>query len=107
MKPETLEALRASIAHWESNANAKDWSEFSYAPEDCALCARFTCGVCERDDGELCPIRKASGRRSCYNTPYSDIDMDKDFESQLPAIRDELDFLRGILAEAEGSHDSD
>ena len=71
MKPETLEALDQSIAHWEDIANLKC---FDIGSDACALCTRFNVdgrtASCSLGD-EKCPVFEATGSVLCGDSPYN------------------------------------
>lgn len=62
MDPETLEALKGSIAKWEGivAGTATDQGE-----RNCPLCRQFPTMTC---DG--CPVKARTGRSNCLGTPY-------------------------------------
>lgn len=72
MKPETLEALKKSIKHWEQLRDGE--SKDTIGPHSCALCQMFwkrhTCdsGSSVKCDG--CPVAARSGKPGCIDTPY-------------------------------------
>jgi len=54
MNKGTLDALNASIAHYERLLTGEDTSIYDAS---CALCIRFGCGYCElTETGEKCPV---------------------------------------------------
>lgn len=69
MDPNTLEALRGSIAKWQAivDGTGKDRGILN-----CPLCQLFHSGC--RDDGVNgctgCPVRQATGQRGCMGSPY-------------------------------------
>lgn len=108
MDAKTLTALRQSIEKWERNAVAETPEDFTTGRSACALCGLFWGGGCEG-----CPVREATGRQSCYGSPYDDADMARDEWLDAPtdtALRDaahiaaraEAEFLRSLLPEAGG-----
>jgi hypothetical protein len=74
MNPDTLKALKDSIAHWERIVAGKEESAGS---DNCALCQHFPglgpseC-VRESDSGEieLCPVASKTGYVDCSGSPY-------------------------------------
>lgn len=91
----TLKALKASIKHWETNLIDSD--KASVAASDCALCRRFTCGVCKG-----CPIYEKTRLKGCLRTPYIEAMNAKDKhgynspEFRVAALK-ELRFLESLL----------
>ena len=73
MYKSTYEALQASIEHWIRLYTGKRRDGERAGSEDCPLCKRFTCGKCQRDDGELCPVREQTGFTSCDGSPYESL----------------------------------
>lgn len=97
MKPETLAALRSSIKKWQ-NIVAGTGEDLGW--KNCQLCHRF--GHCELN-GELCPVRKKSGRVGCLGTPYviyKEIEHNTDVDRSV-AAQDELEFLTSLLPDGE------
>lgn len=105
MTPETLEALKASIAKWERNTKAKHPDDFKIARHDCALCDMFWFGQCEG-----CPVSYNTGATRCYGTPYEaaanardewdDAEFDDDSVERRKAraaARKEVAFLKSLL----------
>lgn len=98
MNAATLDALRASIAHWERLA-AGDRKE-GIKSDDCALCALFAKHCCQS-----CPVAQATGRRYCYGSPYHKAachyvkrdDSPKAWGKWIAAAKAELDFLKNLL----------
>jgi hypothetical protein len=69
MDADTLEALRASIRHWEANATAEhNWSA-AIGAQDCPLCQKFLAanpgGYCAG-----CPVAIRANQPGCTGTPY-------------------------------------
>lgn len=97
MPPETLEALRGSIAKWEAIVAG---TGEDLGPENCALCQEFITNDCEG-----CPVYQATQRVYCMSTPYGyytegwkafHIEGRKDID--LTALAQaELDFLKSLL----------
>lgn len=108
MKRATEIALRKSIKKWEAivAGTGEDCGS-----KNCALCKRFFYRGefgCTRDDGEVCPVREASGAPICINTPYETfIEYAEEAEGSFPRkIMDnesaiaavlELEFLKSLL----------
>lgn len=103
MEPRTLEALKASIAKWERNAEAKMPDEFLIGGDDCPLCVMFN----NEDDFpgcRGCPVFEKTGRLYCNDTPYrravvAYIDW-REFgrrEGALVAAHAEVSFLKSLL----------
>jgi hypothetical protein len=111
MDAKTLEALKASIAKWERNAEAGTPSVFKTGPDDCPLCGLFNAD--ETDDAAVCagcPVAKKTKGRFCQGSPYDaafkawfawsgfPADRDKRLAAHA-AARDEVAFLRSLLLE--------
>lgn len=60
-----IEALRASVKHWEENVAAKTPEEATPYASACALCNTFW----QRCQG--CPVAEAVGDTNCRKTPYA------------------------------------
>ena len=65
MSPETLAALKDSIAHWTRLAEGKRLEGEQPGWRHCALCSLFIGPFCVG-----CPVREATGTDSCEDTPY-------------------------------------
>jgi hypothetical protein len=68
MDPETIAALRGSIAKWQAIV---DGTGTDQGIDNCPLCARFY--DTEDDDATecaLCPVRMKTGQPNCVDTPY-------------------------------------
>ena len=101
MDAETLTALEESIAHWE---RIRDGKEAELGTANCALCQTFYDVRCIG-----CPVREASRRSSCDDTPYVHWDtlMRRKYKycerriaetpDEVAAAQAELDFLRSLL----------
>lgn len=111
MNETTLEALRASIAKWEANAEAKHWTEYKSSGGDCPLCLLFN-KIDDAPGCDGCPIFEKAGKRFCVNTPYVHAaaafsrwaDRPHSVERRDIArerARDEAAFLRSLLPEGE------
>jgi hypothetical protein len=106
MDAQTLEALNASIAKWERNAEAENRFEYRTGESDCPLCALFIFpGHCEG-----CPVFQKTGERFCRFTPYMDASYARIMWGDTPgssaardrahaAARDEVAFLKSLLPE--------
>lgn len=109
MDARTLEALNASIAKWERNAEAETPDEYLISAGDCPLCHLFYNDYCED-----CPVAARTGKNVCRNTPYYDavdaryawilarIDGDEDKvtaarEDSQENARAEVAFLKSLL----------
>lgn len=98
MNAATLDALRASIAHWERLAGGA--RNETIGPQGCALCRLF---YYERCDG--CPVREATRRTLCCASPYEmaeDCFFRRDNSAEawarwIAAAKAELDFLKNLL----------
>ena len=108
MKPETLEALKASIRKWDANAEAKTPEEYTLSTDDCPLCVRFVMkDGCDSIDG--CPVWWRTRQRHCRGTPYGAAydalkrwrDSRQDGDEARAAAREEAAFLRSLLPEGE------
>lgn len=110
MDEKTLEALKASIRHWEENVAAETVDKASTFAEDCELCEEFqltAMGGCPD-----CPVMIATGFPFCRQTPYWKAVASYDFWGCDPhnaesrdafrkAAQAELDFLRSLLPPGE------
>lgn len=124
MSPETLKALRASIAKWEANLeHAKDgrFGDVTIGWATCPMCVMFNnpdklrqskIGPCHG-----CPVRDRTGMTACNGTPYPKVetaiarthpmwirDLTEDQISIICAdavvkIQAEVDFLISLLPE--------
>jgi hypothetical protein len=110
MNAETLTALRASIAKWERNAEAKKPAVYKIGEADCPLCALFI----YPDRCEGCPVFEKVGERFCRGTPYIAASATRVTWNEHPSseyfrdcahavARDEVAFLKSLLPEAEGT----
>lgn len=66
-----LDALKASIKHWEENVTAIDPGKVSTGSGACALCDTFQ-DIPGRTQCEGCPVFNNTGRPACIDTPYGD-----------------------------------
>jgi hypothetical protein len=102
MDPRTLEALQASIAHWERNVAAVEPHEVSTGPGSCALCRMF---FWEKDVCQGCPVATHPDNTGCRGTPYSDafkawglwLRQKAPRQEFRIAAQAELDFLKSLL----------
>jgi hypothetical protein len=110
MDAKTLEALNASIAKWERNAEAKSPEDAKLGSEYCPLCHLFANGS-EKSPCEGCPVKLKTGLGGCEETPYwaADwahddwLDGDATAEDFHAAARKEVDFLKSLLPTSEPS----
>lgn len=65
MDAKTAEALEASIAKWERNAEAETPDDVRVDASACALCCIFYESGCVG-----CPVRNRSGYSLCARTPW-------------------------------------
>lgn len=105
MKPETLAALRASIAHHESNLNAETPDQAQLGAKHCPLCAMF----CGKNAGNPCAGCPVAGddmlHEYCEGTPYDaayfalcDWNLGEGTrEAFLAAEQEEIAFLKSLL----------
>jgi len=106
MDAKTLEALKASIAKWERNAEAKTPADVLIGAHACPLCRIFHWAF-GGNDCKGCPINDV-GHSGCEGTPYGAADTA--FEEWLygngklsdfrKSARDEVAFLKSLLPEA-------
>lgn len=104
MSPETLEALRGSIAKWEGIVAGTVQDE---GPANCPLCIRFNRTVNERVNCSGCPVRDRTEQHGCTGSPYDDFEnymgLVEEGEEELDEARkkdlaqEELDFLKSLL----------
>lgn len=100
MDAQTLEALKASIAKWERNAEAKTPAEYLTSYRDCPLCELFI-----RSDCDGCPVFERARARECLGTPYRNAASawfdwssgKKEADRAHAAARDEVAFLKSLL----------
>lgn len=74
---------------------------FEGGHKTCALCMHYNAKRYDRCRG--CPVKKKTGRRLCYGTPYMDIGTFSCHEHLLTDARKELAFLRSLEIENEDS----
>ena len=70
MTPETLEALKASIAKWERNAEATTPNDYHIGTTSCALCRLYHPRHGGHRDCAGCPVAIHTGFSGCSGTPY-------------------------------------
>lgn len=70
MTTKTLNALKASIAHWRRHETGKAKPEEGIGPFDCALCDLFIKTGSKPCRG--CPVAIKTGEAGCHHTPYYD-----------------------------------
>lgn len=109
MTPETLTALKASIAHHEENLNAETPGEVKLGAWCCALCAIYREIAVGAVQCNGCPVKERTGCHGCEESPYTqlwDAFMEwneapsADTKSAfLAACRAEIEFLRSLLPE--------
>jgi hypothetical protein len=106
MTPKALTALKASIAHWETESRRTSGNEVRLGTKYCELCLVY------RKEGHCmeCPIAEKTGAVCCDGTPYEDV-VDKLFYWQdndddtsagkgfRAEARKMLDFLKDLLPE--------
>lgn len=68
MTPETLKALKESIAHWEKNAAAESPDQVSIDTQNPALCQKFL-GSNIYTYCRKCPVYRVTGCIHCRYTP--------------------------------------
>lgn len=108
MSPETLEALKASIAKWERNAVAETPGDYTIGSNSCALCSIYF----DARNCWGCPVVLRSGKPACCGTPYINAvgalydwkrrENGDDRERAHAAARDEVAFLKSLLPQSEG-----
>lgn len=111
MKPETLKALKKSIAHWKRMATDPKCKESPYN-HHCALCERFSDRIsdlgsrtCSRKGigaTEDCPVKIRAGQPYCSNTPWLDASLlhrarELHWNQWQTAARKEIAFLESLL----------
>ncbi|MDH1268948.1 hypothetical protein N5C81_15085 [Rhizobium pusense] len=103
MEQITREALEASIKHWQEITEVTAYNQVHIGPEDCALCQLFNIHDDDNEDQNCigCPVRDATGKRYCGDSPYLRANNAKiswwegksKLEDFIAAAKDELDFL--------------
>jgi len=107
MNAQTLEALKASIAKWERNAEAKTPDDYKTGQDDCPLCKLFI-AVSDLDMCVGCPVAEKTGEDGCSGTPYLrawqarskwsfEPKSTKHRAASHAAARDEVAFLKSLL----------
>lgn len=100
MDARTLEALKASIAKWERNAEAEKPDKYLTGVNDCPLCALFYAKGCVG-----CPVRDHTGWALCDGSPYQEAfdawerwdDGDGAADEAHALAREEVAFLKSLL----------
>ena len=97
MDSKTLDALKASIAHWQENlAKAKAGKRFELGSSECALCGLFA-----EDDCNGCPVKDKTKIFGCIGTPYYKVRNVLLYRRQsgdlAEATKDEVEFLQSLL----------
>jgi hypothetical protein len=100
----TLEALNASIAHWEDLTEIEDLSNAHIGRNDCALCTVFNNAKAEPGTNcNGCPIYERTKVKFCGDTPHEDVSTVLGLWE--PGVADEKIMLRqfrhGALKEVE------
>ncbi|ANV26850.1 hypothetical protein [Agrobacterium pusense] len=103
MEQITREALEASIRHWQEITEVTAYNQVNIGPDDCALCQLFNIHDEDNEDQNCigCPVRDATGKRYCKDSPYLRVNNIKiswwegksKLEDFIAAAKDELDFL--------------
>lgn len=104
MNPETLTALKESIAHWKRMRDNPDCGE-TPGWTDCAFCSLFAHGPEKKKWCEDCPIREATDLPACGGTPYCKAESAfRRLQDGVGTLQDwqeaaqaEIDFLEGLL----------
>lgn len=107
MDPETLEALKESIQHWERMRDGKQLQYEVPTADCCPLCDLYSpidADDCDRCIG--CPVFFKTMRKSCYGSPYYEAYHAWEWrferpESWKPAAQSEIDFLKSLLPKDE------
>lgn len=115
MTPETLEALKASIAKWERNAEVEHEDQARIKANSCTLCTLFASGHWQ-DHCDGCPVALRTSIKGCRSTPWEqaasarsdwrrstdEIEYKKHRDAFHAAARDEVAFLKSLLPQGEG-----
>ncbi len=111
MTPETLTALKASIAHWRANVAATEPGEADTGSASCALCLKFNAWLRGGFNCTGCPVVDRTGRHGCIGSPHQAADealdewladeSDANEQAFRAAAQAELDFLISLLPEGE------
>lgn len=108
MNQQTLDAIDASITHWEEVANTTHPSKVFIGGNDCPLCVLFF--QWDKPDDyacQGCPIKEATEQPNCYGSPYyevakalikwrSDPTNPQLAEAFRAAAQEELEFLKSL-----------
>lgn len=98
MNPQTLEALKGSIAKWEAIVLGQGVDR---GPDNCPLCKQFR-KIKERFVSCAgCPVAQRTGLNGCKGTPYEDYER-ASIQGSSPKrlterARKELAFLKSLL----------
>src|SRR5512143_3204405 len=95
MNAKTLDALKASIAHWQENlAKAKAGERFELGVSECALCGLFAKYYCNG-----CPVKGKTKIYGCIGTPYGAVQRtwSKGGPALVKSCVDEVEFLQSLL----------
>lgn len=105
MPEKTKIALLECIAKYEHAAQIGELPNLG--PDDCALCRLFNHGI--RDltiDPPFCtgcPVREATGRPFCEDTPYEAV-LNATESEIAAACADEAEFLKSLLPQRSNNH---
>jgi hypothetical protein len=103
MTPETLEALRASIAKWKENAKVERVLDAKIFSDSCPLCAIFDADGPDSLKCVGCPVMSRTGYPDCQETPWEEAANHFLNCRLLPfqdAAEDEWRFLESLLPES-------
>lgn len=89
MKPETLRALKGSIAKWDLIAHGL---KYDFGNINCPLCNLFYHEACQG-----CPVSKLVGSIYCTSTPYIQYIQYRFTPAEYDAVEAEIEFLIGLL----------
>jgi hypothetical protein len=99
MDPNTLRALKGSIAKWEAIV---DGTGVDNGPDNCPLCQLFRNASGNRVRCDGCPVAMHTGETGCHGTPYDAYEEEEnlgdlsDGEMKNLAAA-ELSFLKSLL----------
>ena len=103
MNKETVEALEASIVHWDENAKAIYHGDVSITSISCSLCHIFNRDEMSiRDSCNGCPVLIKTGKKFCERSPYdSAVKALKRWESanKITLLTSEISFRAAAIAE--------
>lgn len=109
MTAKTLTALKASIAHHESNLAAEMPGEVALNRRNCALCRKFNrLSMSDSEACTGCPVADKTGKQFCDGTPFYDLESayyewKHDPKKTMRALafrkaeREEIKFLKSLL----------